>query len=410
MSFGPVRRALLALAIGGFGIGTGEFVILGLLPNVAEDLHVSIPSGGHLISAYALGVVVGAPLLTAASVRYSRKAVLITLMGWFALGNFASAAAPSFDTLLVARFFTGLPHGAFFGVGSVVAAGLVHESRRTAAMSVMFGGLTVANIIGVPATTLLGQQTSWRLVFAVVGVIGLLAAASIAAVVPSAGRDSEASLRRELTVFAKPQVWLALAIATVGGGALFATFSYITPMMTHLAGYAESSVTYLLVLFGLGMTFGNIVGARLVDRAVMPALYGALTAEILVAGGFVFTAHYQVAAAVTIFLFPATSLAMLPALQMRIITLAEGAPNLAAASIQAAFNVANSLGAWLGGLTIAAGFGYDSPNVVAAGLAFVGLLLAIASGALARRHKPSCAVTLSEPGALGEQLNLASSG
>ncbi len=385
MSFGPVRRALLALAIGGFGIGTGEFVTLGLLPNIAGDLHVSIPAGGHLISAYALGVVVGAPLLTAASVRFSRKAVLITLMAWFAVGNFASAAAPSFDTLLAARFFTGLPHGAFFGVGSVVAAGLVHESRRTAAMSVMFGGLTVANIVGVPATTLLGQQTSWRLVFAVVGVIGLLAAASVAAVVPSAGRDSEASLRRELRVFAQPQVWLALSIATIGGGALFATFSYITPMMTHVAGYAESSVTYLLVLFGLGMTAGNIIGARLVDRALMPTLYGALIAEVVVAGAFVLTDHNKLAAAVTIFLFPATSLVMVPALQMRIIALAGGAPNLAAASIQAAFNVANSLGAWLGGLTIAAGYGYGSPNVVAAGLGLLGLGLAVASGSLARR-------------------------
>lgn len=388
MSFGPVRRALLALAIGGFGIGTGEFVIMGLLPNVAGDLHVSIPTGGHLISAYALGVVAGAPLLTAASVRFSRKAVLITLMAWFAVGNFASAVAPSFDTLLAARFFTGLPHGAFFGVGSVVAAGLVHESRRTAAMSVMFGGLTVANIVGVPATTLLGQQTSWRLVFALVGVIGLLAAVSVAAVVPSTGRDSEASLRRELVVFTKPQVWLALAIATIGGGALFSTFSYITPMMTHLAGYAESSVTYLLVLFGLGMTAGNIIGARLVDRALMPTLYGALIAEIVVAGAFVFTAHYEVAAAVTIFLFPATSLVMVPALQMRIISLADGAPNLASASIQAAFNVANSLGAWLGGAAIAAGFGYGSPNVVAAGLGVLGLGLAVASGKLGRAKTP----------------------
>jgi DHA1 family inner membrane transport protein len=388
MSFGPVRRALLALAVGGFGIGTGEFVMLGLLPNVAGDLHVSIPSGGHLISAYALGVVVGAPLLTGLSVRYSRKAVLIALMSWFAIGNIASAVAPSFDLLLAARFVTGLPHGAFFGVGSVVAAGLVHESRRTAAMSVMFGGLTVANIVGVPATTLLGQQTSWRVVFAVVGLIGALAAVSVLVVVPSVGRDSEASLRRELDVFANAQVWLALGIATIGGGAMFATFSYITPMMTHLAGYAESSVTYLLVLFGLGMTFGNVVGARLVDRALMPTLYGALAAEVVVAGSFVLTAHFQVAAAVTIFLFPATSLAMLPALQMRIISLAGGAPNLAAASIQAAFNIANSLGAWLGGLTIAAGFGYGSPNVVAAGLALLGLGLAAASGALSRRREP----------------------
>lgn len=385
MPLGPVRRALLALAIGGFGIGTGEFVMLGLLPRVAGDLRVSIPSGGHLISAYALGVVVGAPLLTAASVRLPRKRLLVGLMIWFALGNVASALAPNFDTLLAARFVSGLPHGAFFGVGSVVAAGLVPESRRTAAMSVMFSGLTVANIVGVPATTLLGQHTSWRLVFAVVAVIGLLAAGATALVVPETAADGAASLRQELRTFAQPQVWLALGIATIGGGALFATFSYIAPMMTHLAGYAESSVTLLLVLFGLGMTAGNTIGARLVDRALMPSLYGALGAEVLVAGAFVFTSHYKIAAAVTIFLFPATSLAMLPALQMRIISLAGGAPNLAAASIQAAFNVANSLGAWLGGIVIAAGLGYGAPNVVAAGLALAGLGLAVVSGALARR-------------------------
>ncbi|HSY16567.1 MAG TPA: MFS transporter [Jatrophihabitantaceae bacterium] len=385
MSFGPVRRALLALAIGGFGIGTGEFVILGLLPNVAGDLGVSIPSAGHLVSAYALGVVAGAPLLTIATVRLSRKTVLVGLMTAFALGNFASAAAPNFDTLLVARFLTGLPHGAFFGAGSVVAAGLVGPARRTAAMSVMFMGLTVANVVGVPLTTLLGQHTSWRLVFALVAVIGLVAALAVLLVVPAVHAEP-ASLRHELSVFAKPQVWLALGIATIGGGALFATFSYITPMMTHVAGYAESSVTLLLVLFGLGMTAGNAIGARLADKALMPTLYGALAAEVVIAGAFLVTSYSEVAAAVTIFLFPATSLALLPPLQMRIISLAGGAPNLAAASIQAAFNIANSLGAFLGGLTIAAGFGYDSPNAVAAGLAVLGLGIALTSGRLDRRR------------------------
>lgn len=397
MSFGSVRGALLALAIGGFGIGTGEFVIMGLLPDVAGDLSVSIPSAGHLISAYALGVVVGAPLLTAMSVRLPRKGVLIALMSAFALGNFASAVAPNFDLLIVARFVSGLPHGAFFGVGSVVAGGLVEQAKRTAAMSVMFSGLTVANIVGVPLTTLLGQQTSWRLVFALVGVIGLAAALSVLALVPKPERDAQASLRRELTAFANPQVWLALGVATIGGGAMFATFSYIAPMMTNLAGYAESSVTLLLVLFGLGMTVGNIVGGRLADRALMPTLYGALAAEVVVASLFLLTSHDKLAAAFTIFLFPATSLAMLPALQMRIITLAGGAPNLAAASIQGAFNIANSLGAWLGGLVIAAGFGYDAPNAVAAGLAMVGLGVVFASHRLDRRPRPARSAAGFEP-------------
>jgi DHA1 family inner membrane transport protein len=396
MSLGPVRRALLALALAGFGIGTGEFVILGLLPNVAADLSVTIPQAGHLVSAYALGVVVGAPTLTIACVRLPRKAVLVGLLGAFVLGNLGSALAPTFDWELVARFASGLPHGAFFGVGSVAAANMVQTSRRSAAMAVMFTGLTVANIVGVPLTTLLGQQTSWRLVFGLVAVIGALAAIAVAVFVPGESTESRAEargrgtahlLRHELGAFAQPQIWLTLGVVMIGGGGLFATFSYISPMMTHLAGYAQSSVTWLLVLFGLGMTVGNIAGARLADRALVPTICGAFAAEIVVAALFILTSHSKIGAAITIFLFPAACLSALPALQTRIITLAGGAPNLAAASIQAAFNVANSLGAWLGGLTIAAGFGYDSPNVVAVGLAAVGLAIAVTSALVDRRTR-----------------------
>jgi MFS transporter, DHA1 family, inner membrane transport protein len=392
-----VRRALLALAVGGFAIGTGEFVILGLLPNVAQSLSATIPQAGHLVSAYALGVVVGAPTLTVMCVRLPRKAVLIALMIAFAAGNAASAVAPTFDWELAARFVSGLPHGAFFGIGGVAAASMVASGRRTAAMAVMFTGLTVANIVGVPLTTLLGQHTGWRLVFALVGVIGALCAVSVAIFLPAAAAIDETAervstaqlLRHEFGAFKNPQVWLSLGIAMLGGGGLFATFSYINPMMTHLAGYAPSSITGLLVLFGLGMTAGNLLGARLADRALMPTLYGALAAEIVVASAFVVTSHHEIAAAITIFLFPATCLAGLPALQSRIISLAGGAPNLAAASIQAAFNVANSLGAWLGGVVIAAGLGWDAPNVVAAGLSAVGLSIAIGSGVLEHRNRRS---------------------
>ncbi|SDJ29851.1 MFS transporter, DHA1 family, inner membrane transport protein [Frankineae bacterium MT45] len=388
MRISPVRRALLSLAVGGFGIGTGEFVIFGLLPNVSHDLSVSIPRAGELISAYAIGVVVGAPLLTIATVRLPRKQLLIGLMGFFALGNFLSSIAPSFDLVLLARFITGLPHGAFFGVGSVVAASLVDVSRRSAAMAVMFTGLTVANVIGVPMTTLLGQHLGWRLIFALVGLIGLIAAACIAVFVPAVGVGDTRSVRSEFRVFKKLQVWLALAIAIFGGGGLFATFSYIAPMMIHVAGFAEGSVTWLLVLFGLGMTAGNLVGARLADRLPMVSIYIAISAEIIISLLFVFTSHNKITAAVTIFMFPATSLAMLPALQNRLINLSAGAPNLAAAAIQAAFNIANSLGAWLGGVAIAAGLGYNSPNVVAAGLCSIGLVIAVTAGRL-DRSKPS---------------------
>jgi DHA1 family inner membrane transport protein len=391
MLSGAVRRALLALAVGGFAIGTGEFVMMGLLPQVASDLSVSIPRAGELISAYALGVVVGAPLLTAASVRHRRKTVLLVLMGWFAAGNVLSALAPSFGLVMAARFATGLPHGAFFGAGAVVAGSLVDRSRSNSAMAVMFAGLTVANIVGVPLTTILGQHAGWRAVYAIVGVIGALAVAAIALAVPAdagsadTGPAEQASLRGELRAFAKPEVWLVLGVAMLGGGGLFATFSYITPMMTDVAHYADASMTWLLVLFGLGMTVGNLVGARLSDRFPGRTLLWSLAAEIAVAIAFLAADHNRVTAAAAIFLFPLTALAGLPTLQGRVIALAGGAPNLAAASIQAAFNIANSLGAYLGGLAISAGFGYGSPNAVAAMLVAIGLVLAAAAQRVERR-------------------------
>ena len=277
--------------------------------------------------------------------------------------------------------------------------------------TVMFTGLTVANIVGVPLTTLLGQHTSWRLVFALVGVVGALAAVCVLLFVPAAPPvdpdqprvDTRQLLRHELGAFGNPQVWLTLGVVMLGSGGLFATFSYIAPMMTHLAGYAESSITLLLVLFGLGMTAGNLVGARLADRALMPTLYGAFGAEIAVAVLFVFTSHSELGAAITVFLFPAAALAALPPLQARIISLAGGAPNLAAASIQAAFNIANSIGAWLGGVVIAAGLGYNAPNLVAAGLTAFGLMLALISGRLERRTRASqrIAADPTAAGALG---------
>jgi DHA1 family inner membrane transport protein len=387
----PTQRALLALALGGFGIGTGEFVTLGLLPNVAASLHVSIPRGGELISAYALGVVIGAPLLTAAAVHLPRKGLLITIALVLAVGNFASAAMPGFTSLLVLRFLTGLPHGAYFGVASVVAGNLVPAHKRSSAMAVVFAGLTTANVVGVPLMTLVGQHSSWRVCYLLVGAIEVLAAAGVAAVVPTDRADAAGHAPRlghELRAFRQSQIWLSLGIATVGGAGLFASFSYIAPMMTHQAGFSPGAITPLLVLFGLGMTGGNFLGARFADRALMRTIYAALSAEVFVAVCFFFTARNEVTAAVTIFLFPFCALAILPALQSRIVALAGGAPNLAAASIHAAFNVANSLGAWLGGLTIAAGLGYGAPNLVAAGLAALGLGIALISGGLERRAAP----------------------
>ena len=385
LTVGPVRRALLALALGGFGIGTGEFVTLGLLPNIAHSLHVSIPQAGHLISAYAFGVVVGAPLVTAAGVRVPRRRLLIIVVLTMAALNFASSVMPGYTSLLVVRFLAGLPHGAYFGVASVVAAKLVPTQRRSSAMAVVFAGLTVANVIGVPAATLIGQHFGWRIVYSLVGAVEVAAAGAILAVVRVDRADLDGSapqLRQELRTFRQPQIWLSLSIAMIGGGALFATFSYIAPMMTHVAGFQSGAITPLLVLFGIGMTAGTLIGARLADRALMPTIYVALTCELLLAAAFFFGDHSKLIAPLFILLLPATALALLPSLQLRIVTLAGGAPNLAAASIHAAFNIANALGAWLGGAAIAAGWGYGSPNLVAAGLALVGLFVAFGSGRL----------------------------
>jgi DHA1 family inner membrane transport protein len=371
---GHVRRALLALAAGGFAIGMSEFLMLGLLPQVASSLSVSIPDAGELISAYALGVVIGAPLLTALSVRYPRKTVLLVLMSWYAVFNLLSAASPTFLFVLLARFATGLPHGAFFGVGSVVASTIAPAGRRNQAMSVMFTGLTLANVIGVPISTFVGQSTSWRLMYAVIGVLAAVAVVLIALGVPDLPSDSSATaLRSELRTFRDPRIWLVLSVATLGGAGLFSTFSYIAPMLTRQAGYAESSVTWLLVLFGVGMTLGNLLGARFADRFPTRTLVVSLTAEIVLALVFAGGSHSKIISAALVLLLPATALAGLPALQGRIIALAGGAANIAAASIQAAFNVANSIGAYFGGVAIAAGFGYAAPNIVAAILVSFGL-------------------------------------
>ncbi len=373
--------ALTALAIGAFAIGTGEFVIMGLLPDVAGGLSVDVPEAGQLISAYALGVVVGAPLLIAAANRFPRKAVLIGLMAAYAVFNVVSAVAPTYEWVVVARFLSGLPHGAFFGIGAVVAGNLVAPERRARAMARMFAGLTLANVAGVPVSTLLGQQVGWRWVFAVVGVIGALAAAAVALCVPDVRpADGPVRLSRELRALGRRPVWMALLVATVGGAGLFATYSYITPMLTDVAGFSPTEVTGLLALFGIGMTVGNLLGARLADSATLPTIYGGLGAEAVLALLFVPALQNQVTTVLVLFAFAVTTFTVVPSVQLRIIAGAGDAPNLASGANQAAFNVANALGAALGGVAISAGFGVASPNVVAAALAVAGLGIAVVAG------------------------------
>ena len=381
--------ALLALAISAFGIGCTEFIMMGLLPEVAVAFHVSIPTAGDLISGYALGVVVGAPLLTAASTRLSRRTVLLGLMAVFTAGNLFAAVAQSYPMLLAARILTGLPHGALFGVGSVVAAGMVPSDRRARAISMMFAGLALANVIGVPAGTLVSQHVGWRAAFVLIAAIGVVSIIAIGMLVPRQPQSTGSDLWSELATFRRPQVWLALAVGTFGFAGVFAVYSYIEPMMTHVAGYSSTSVNWLLALFGVGMTVGNFVGGRLADRALMPSLYGTLGALGLLLALFVVTAHSQVMAAVTLFLIGGAGMACVPIIQTRIMDVAHGAPTLAAAANHSAFNLANAAGAFLGGLVIAAGFGWTAPNWVGAGLAGVGLALAVISGALQRRPMQS---------------------
>ncbi|MDX3195640.1 MFS transporter [Streptomyces sp. MN03-5084-2B] len=379
--------ALLALAIGAFGIGTTEFVMMGVLPQAAADFGVDIPTAGHLISAYALGVVVGAPLLTAVAVRLPRKTMLLAMMGLFTLGNALFALSPNQEFGVAFRFLAGLPHGAFFGAGAVVASSLVGQGERAKAVSLMFLGLTLANVIGVPLGTLLGQQVGWRATFGVVAVIGLVAIAAIAKLVPHQGRPpAEASLRNEIGAFKRPQVHLALAIVTFGLGGVFACLSYITPMLTDVAGYSPSNVTLLLSLAGVGMTIGNLLGGRLADRALMPSLYIALLALASVLGIFTITAQGKIGAAITIFFVGVAGFMIGPMMQARIMEKAGRTPSLVSAAVQSAFNIANSIGAYLGGLVIAGGLGLVAPNWVGALLAVFGLTLAVVSGTLDRRE------------------------
>ncbi|MGA5046057.1 MFS transporter [Streptomyces arboris] len=377
--------ALLALALGAFGIGTTEFVIVGLLPEVARDLSVSIPGAGMLVTGYALGVVVGAPLMTAAGTRLPRKTMLMALMGVFIVGNLICALAPDYTVLMTGRLVAALCHGAFFGIGSVVAANLVPPHRKASAVALMFMGLTIANVLGVPLGTLLGQEFGWRSTFWAVSALGVAGMAGIAALVPRQGRDEGAGLRGELAVFRLPQVWLALTMTTLGFAGVFASFTYLAPMMTELAGFSAGSVSWLLVLFGAGLTVGNILGGRAADRALMPTLHWVLGSLAVVLVVFVFTSRSQVPAAVTIAVFGAVGFATVPALQMRVMQQAHGAPALAAAANIAAFNLGNALGASLSGSALDRGLGYTAPNWIGAALAVAGLAVALLSSALDQR-------------------------
>ena len=371
-SMRQVYLAEVALAVGGFGIGTGEFGIMGLLPDVAGDIGVSIPVAGHVISAYALGVVVGAPVIAVLAARLSRRMLLLALMTVFAAGNVASALAPDYGWLVVLRFLTGLPHGAYFGVASLVAANMAQPDQRARAVGRVMLGLAVATLLGVPLATAFGQTLGWRAAFAVVGAIGALTILLIWRFVPADRADADASPFRELGALRRLQVWLTLGIGAVGSGGMFAVFSYITPTLVNVAGIRESLVPFVLCVFGTGMIIGNVAGSRLADRALLPTIGGLLVWNATVLGLLVFTAGHAWLAVTNVLLI-GTGFAVVPGLQTRLMDVAADAQTLAASLNHSAFNIANALGAWTGGLTIAAGYGWTSTGWVGTLFALGGL-------------------------------------
>ncbi|MGI5127053.1 MFS transporter [Pseudonocardia sp. CA-107938] len=358
--------ALLALAISAFGIGTTEFAVAGLLPDVSADLGVDIPAAGLLVTGYALAVAIGAPLLTAAATRLPRKTVLLGLLGLFVLGNLLTAVATSYGLVMLGRVVAALCHGAFFGVGSVVAAGLVPPQRRAAAIALMFTGLTVANVVGVPLGTAIGHAFGWRTTFWVITVLGVVAVLGVLALVPRQPADPAASLRAELAAFGNPRLWLALATTALGFGGLFAAFTYVAPLMIDVAGFPAGAVTWIVLVFGIGAVVGNLAGAKAADRALVPSLLVLLALLALLLGLFTITAAGPVPAIVTLAAIGVVGFATVPGLQTRVLDAAGSAGTLASAANISAFNLGNAVGAWLGGLTIGAGLGLTSPSWVGA--------------------------------------------
>ncbi|MFD4756184.1 MULTISPECIES: MFS transporter [unclassified Streptomyces] len=372
--------ALLALAVVAFGIGTTEFVSMGLLPQIADGVGVSVPQAGNIVSAYALGVVLGAPLLTGLGARIPHKKLLLWLTGLFVIGNTASAFAPGFGTLFAARVLAGLPHGALFGVGAVVASRLVAPERAARAVSMMFLGLTVANIVGVPAGTALGQALGWRAAYLAVAGIGLVALAALVKLVPHQPRGEGAGIGRELRAMGNRHVAIMLATAVVGFGGCFAVYSYLVPMLTEVTGMAESSTTFVLALYGVGMTLGTLVAGPLTDRAPRPTLYGGLIILAMTLAAFYFAIHVLATALLCVLLIGAVGSLITTPVQMLLMAKAHEAPTMAAASNHSAFNLANAGGAWLGGLVISAGWGWTAPALVGTALAVGGLVLALVAG------------------------------
>ncbi|WP_062292481.1 MFS transporter [Demequina phytophila] len=401
------RWALFALALGGFGIGTTEFVAMGLLPDIARDLlptlyaqdpDAAIAKAGIVISAYAIGVVIGAPTIAAVAARFPRKGLLMVLAAAFTLGTIASALAPTFETVVAARVLAGLPHGAYFGVAALAAADLMGAGKRGRAVAFVLSGLTIANVIGVPVVTWVGQQAGWRIAYLGVAAIFALTTVAIALLVPRAPGDPHATVRRELSAFTRPAVWCALATGALGFGGFFAVYSYVSPLATEVTGTSEAFVPLALIVLGLGMTVGNIAGGRMADGGAMRAvfqLFGAFAASLLILGLAASTVPGLLAG---LFLVGATASAISPAIQTRLMDVAGDSQTIAAAVNHSALNMGNSLGAFLGGAVIAAGWGYLAPTWVGLALCVPGVLAAVAGWAVTRAPADDAVASLAAEG------------
>ncbi|MFJ4219118.1 MFS transporter [Curtobacterium luteum] len=404
----PARRtaALVALALGGFAIGSTEFVAMGLLPNIAEALlpgqyaanpDAGVAHAGWIVSAYALGVVVGAPTIAAMSAKFPRKGLILVLLVGFVLATVASAVLPTFGLVLVARFVAGLPHGAYFGIASIVAGDMMGPGKRGKGIAMVMLGLSVANVVGVPAITWVGQVAGWRIAYGVVAALFGATFLAVAAFVPRAPRDEHATIGRELRAFRKPQLWIVMGLGAIGFGGFFAVYSYISPLVQHVTGLSESAVPLVLVVVGLGMVVGGVVGGHLADHSVKRTIYVGLLALVGALLLTVLTAQWTVGMVAGAFLLGATSSAIPPAVQSRLMDVAGDARTIAAALNHSAFNIGNSLGAALGGAVIAAGFGFLAPAWLGIVLALLGVGVTAISYSVERRSGARAALRSSHP-------------
>ncbi|MGL6030010.1 MAG: MFS transporter [Legionella sp.] len=369
---------LIPLTMGGFSIGMTEFLMMGVLPDVAKSLSITIPTAGYFIAIYAFGVVIGAPLLITLINKYPPKKLLTYLMVLFVLFNLLFAIAPSYHLLLLARFMSGLPHGAFFGIGAVVATKLVSKGNEARAVATMFTGLTIANIIGVPIGTFIGHNYSWRAAYFMVSFFGVVSLCTIIKWLPNVMLQQSNSYIQSLVIFKDTRIWLIIGISAIGTGGLFAWISYIAPLMTEVALFPSYMVTIIMMIAGLGMAVGNLIGGYLVDRfSPLNVTITVLIAMIFCLLTVISISHYQIPALIMTFVTGAVAFAVVPAMQMLIIETAKGSEMLASSTLQASSNMGNTLGAYLGGLPIAAGFGYTSPEYVGIILVFVGLILSL---------------------------------